>query len=200
MCPSTHNSRLVIIINPPKRGMPQSKLWLISSVSPEDSTRPSELCVPSGTLIQRHLVGNPKRGLISAELVWVRTKSRGLSPPGTAEGSCNSIFWVGLSELAVIPGSSFLPSSSPYLGTWDLSEPTAEAIYELLGCSEDKKNPDHHNCYFLRAYYASGDMFSTFHEWSHLVLPLSTKGKSYSIILHPPCKETEVGSLPSIDS
>lgn len=42
-------------------------------------------------------------------------------------------------------------------------------------------SPDHHDCYFLRAYYASGHgMPSTFHEWSDLILPLSPKRKSFS--------------------
>lgn len=61
MCPITHISRLVIIINPPNHGMPWIKLWFISSISPEDSTKPYEFWVPNGTLIRRQLVWIPKQ-------------------------------------------------------------------------------------------------------------------------------------------
>ena len=58
-------------------------------------------------------------------------------------------------------------------------------------CRGKERSSDHPDRYFLRAYYASGGVLSTFHEWSRLILPLSVRRKSFYIVLHSPCEETE---------
>lgn len=105
------------------------------------------------------------------------------SPPGTAEGSweCNSVFRVLVFGCDPRLKSCFSPPPLCHtLGPEVICQSQFQRPFLSFWIAQ-RISPDHHDCYFLRAYYASGhSVLSTFHEWSHLILPLSPKRKSFS--------------------